>query len=148
MIVRPSNNYGPKQHQEKFIPKLLDCLNKNETFPLYGVGDQVREWTFVEDTAKIIRDIITSTSIRWNEIYNLSSGISFTNVETARKIVDAYNKIKNKDIDVKDVLKISKDRPGHDRRYWISSKKLNYFVDTHYTEFQLGIEKTILDHVK
>lgn len=148
VIIRPSNNYGPKQHQEKFIPKLLTCLDNEKTFPLYGSGDQIREWTFVEDTAKIIRDVITSSSLKWNETYNLSSGISYTNIETAKKVIETYNRLKNKNFEAKDVLKISEDRPGHDRRYWISSKKLNYFVDTNYTEFQLGIEKTILDHVK
>lgn len=148
LIIRPSNNYGPKQHSEKFIPKLLSCLDNNKTFPLYGAGDQIREWTFVEDTAKIIRKLLASDSTKWNEVYNLSSGISYTNVETASRVINIYNKIKNSDIKYQDVIKTSKDRPGHDRRYWISSKKLESFVDTHYTEFQLGLEKTVLDHVK
>lgn len=148
LIVRPSNNYGPKQHHEKFIPKLLKCLDEGKNFPLYGSGDQIREWTFVEDTSHIIRKLLDSPAVKWNETYNLSSGIFYSNLETADKIVRIYNRIKKTELRTDDVIKSVKDRPGHDRRYWISAKKLDSFVKYEYTGFQLGLEKTVLDHVQ
>jgi dTDP-glucose 4,6-dehydratase len=55
LIVRPSNNYGPRQNKEKFIPKLIDSIINEKKMPLYGNGNQLREWTYVEDTCKAIR---------------------------------------------------------------------------------------------
>lgn len=148
IIVRPSNNYGPNQHSEKFIPKLIDCLKKGIQFPLYGDGRQEREWTYVEDTVKLIRILLTSESTEWNSCYNLSSGMTFTNIETASHVIRTYNLITNNNFDVFDVLKTSKDRPGHDKKYWISTKKLNSVVDFKYIGFQSGIEKTVSSYVQ
>lgn len=147
IIVRPSNNYGPNQHTEKFIPKLIDCLKKETKFPLYGAGDQEREWTYVEDTVKLIRMLLTSRSTQWNSVYNLSSGITFSNLETATHVLNVYNLITKRNIKLEDVIKTSKDRPGHDRKYWISADKLNSVVKFDYTGFQSGLEKTISSYV-
>jgi len=148
IIVRPSNNYGPRQHSEKFIPKLINCLETGQEFPLYGSGDQEREWTFVEDTARLVRELLISKRTIWNSTYNLSSGISYDNLSTSRFVVDAYNKIKGKNIQTKDVIKASKDRPGHDKKYWISTEKINSVVKFGYTGFQSGLEKTVSSYVK
>src|SRR5690606_28942086 len=60
LIFRPSNNFGPRQHREKFLPKLIDSMLTGQKFPLYGDGSQVREWTYAPDTVRVIRDIIVS----------------------------------------------------------------------------------------
>lgn len=143
IIVRPSNNYGPGQYKEKLIPKFLDCIENSKKFPLYGAGDQEREWTYVEDTAKIVRSILNKESIVWNNTYNLSSGISLKNNEVLRKVLNVYNKKKNKNIKFEDIVVTSQDRPGHDKRYSISSKKLSRIIKTNYTSFDDGLEKTI-----
>ncbi len=148
VIVRPSNNYGPGQHKEKFIPKLLDCINNGEKFPLYGAGDQEREWTFVKDTVKRIRGLLTCHKIEWNSIYNLSSGITLTNIHAANKIISLYNEIKDTNLRLEDVIAFSKDRPGHDRKYWISSKKLDLILASQYTMFDAGIRETIKNYEK
>lgn len=145
IIVRPSNNYGPGQHKEKFIPKLLDCIENNLPFPLYGVGDQEREWTFVKDTAKRIRSLITCKKTEWNSAYNLSSGITLKNIDAASKIIEIYNKEKNKKIKIEDVVKFSTDRPGHDKKYWISSERLDTIVGGAYTTFDAGIRAILKD---
>lgn len=143
LIVRPTNNYGPGQHKEKFIPKLLDCIKNGKNFPLYGAGDQEREWTFVRDTAKRIRSLLTCQNTTWNSIYNLSSGITMTNIEAAKRIIALYNEAKNTDIKPEDVIKQSTDRPGHDRKYWISSEKLDSILDSQYTTFDAGIREIL-----
>lgn len=147
VIIRPSNNYGPNQHTEKFIPKLIDCLKKGNQFPLYGAGDQEREWTYVEDTVRLIRMLLTSRLAEWNSVYNLSSGITFTNIETAMQVLKFYNIITKNNFKIEDVVKTSKDRPGHDRKYWISADKLKSVVKFDYTGFQSGLEKTISSYV-
>jgi dTDP-glucose 4,6-dehydratase len=143
IIIRPSNNYGPRQHSEKFIPKLINCLENGQEFPLYGAGDQEREWTFVEDTVKIIRQLLLSNMTMWNSTYNLSSGICSNNLSTSRAVIDVYNRIKGKNFRLEDVVKVSKDRPGHDKKYWISTEKLKSILKFNYTEFQHGLIKTI-----
>jgi len=146
IIVRPSNNYGPNQYPEKFIPKLIDCLKNNKTFPLYGSGDQEREWTYVADTVAIVRKLLVSEKTEWknNSIYNLSSGISLTNKEAASIIIEEYNK-KNKTFhEPVNVLQSVVDRPGHDRKYWISSDKLKNVIQHKFTEFAEGIKNTVL----
>lgn len=143
LIVRPSNNYGPGQHREKFIPKFLECLKNGGKFPLYGDGGQEREWTYVKDTVAHIRDLILHEKTDWNSVYNLSSGYSSTNVETAKKIVGAYNQLNGKSINVEEVLQRSADRPGHDRKYWIASNKLHKLLKPSYTDFETGIRETV-----
>jgi dTDP-glucose 4,6-dehydratase len=150
LVVRPSNNYGPKQHPEKFIPKFLKCIAENKKFPLYGDGAQEREWTYVEDTVKIIRKLLISEKTNWkkNSIYNLSSGITFTNLETAKTILRTYNELNTTDIKLADVLTLSADRLGHDRKYWISSEKLDNTVKHDYISFESGIKEIIKTYEK
>jgi dTDP-glucose 4,6-dehydratase len=145
IVVRPSNNYGPNQHQEKFIPKLINCINKKTQFPLYGVGDQEREWTFVKDTTRIIRRLVNAKNIAWNEgsVYNLSSGITYKNIDVAKIVIDSYNKKHNCKLRLEDIIKFSVDRPGHDKKYWISSKKLSNVVNYNYTSFHSGVSEIV-----
>lgn len=147
IIVRPSNNYGPRQHKEKLIPKLLDCVDSGNRFPLYGQGNQKREWTYVEDTSKIVREIILKEK-SWCSTYNISSSIMHTNLEVISKVLKAYNKIMDTEVMLKDVIQVVPDRPGHDKKYWMSTIKLQQLVNVDYTDFQSGLEKTISSYVK
>jgi dTDP-glucose 4,6-dehydratase len=148
LIIRPSNNYGPRQHQEKFIPKLIDCIKNQKKFPLYGLGNQEREWTYAVDTVSCIRKLLVSERTDWNSVYNISSGNSYTNLETAKLILQIFNKILNEKISIEDVIQHVKDRPGHDKKYWISTDKLKSNFDFQYTKFYDGLEKTIISYVK
>jgi dTDP-glucose 4,6-dehydratase len=71
LIFRPSNNFGPRQHKEKFLPKLLDSMLTGKDFPLYGDGCQMREWTFAPDTGRLIRDAIVAGER--DKVLNISS---------------------------------------------------------------------------
>jgi len=140
LIFRPSNNFGPRQHAEKFLPKLVETLisyDAKAIFPLYGDGRQVREWTYAGDTVKAIRDTIV-TGER-NRILNISSGFSLENIETIRRVVDVLDErgyMANPER-----IKHVEDRLGHDRRYWIESD-----IPTNaFTPFDVALKKTI-DH--
>jgi dTDP-glucose 4,6-dehydratase len=135
LAFRPSNNYGPNQHGEKFLPKLIDCMLTGKPFPLYGDGMQMREWTYAGDTARGIRDTIVS-GVR-NRFFNLTSGGTDTNLNITREVARA---IRARGLTAHDVVTLSTDRPGHDRRYWIQND-----VKIPYTSFTDGLEKT-LDH--
>ena len=142
IIVRPSNNYGPDQHPEKFIPKLINCLKDNKPFSLYGSGNQEREWTYVLDTVSIIRKLLVSEKTIWKNgsIYNLSSGISLKNNDAACVIIDEYNRKNKTSYSPVEILQKVTDRPGHDKKYWISANKIKNIVQHQYTNFADGIK--------
>lgn len=143
VIVRPSNNYGPHQYKEKFIPKLLNYIEEGSKFPLYGDGKQEREWTYVSDTVEVIRKLLISNHLQMNSIYNLSSGVSFTNLNTIETILRIYNEKNSTSLKVDDVVKFSQDRPGHDRKYLISSNKLRSIVDHNFRNLEEGIREIL-----
>jgi len=147
VIVRPSNNYGPEQNKEKFIPKLIDCIQNGTKFPLYGNGNQQREWTYAVDTATMVRNIILLEK-KWDSTYNISSNFMCTNLEVIDKVCSIHGKLKGTSFKSKDIIKNVEDRPGHDKKYWISTKKIESIVKFNYTDFESGLEKTIKSYVK
>lgn len=139
LAIRPSNNFGPNQHEEKFLPKLIKCLvsqpdgNKMD-FPLYGDGKQVREWTYAPDTAKIIREAIVNKN---RGFLNVSSNVSMTNIEVIEKVKNillSEGKLGNPN-----AVRFVADRLGHDRLYWIESS-----IDKDkFTPFDKALHETI-----
>lgn len=111
IITRTCNNYGPNQHEEKYIPKLVKCIEEGKEIPVYTPGTQVREWIHVDDNCKAIYNLMISDKV--NEIYNIGSGERYTNLEIINKIA------KGKDYKIKMV----KDRLGHDTRYALNCNK-------------------------
>lgn len=118
IIIRPSNNFGPRQHKEKLIPKLLQCLTQNTSFPLYGDGTQEREWTYVKDTAEIIRECIICEQ-SWRSTYNVTSNVLKNNVDLIREVINIYNDVYSTKHTFEHVIKRVNDRPGHDKKYWM-----------------------------
>jgi dTDP-glucose 4,6-dehydratase len=113
-IVRCTNNFGPYQHPEKFIPKAILRSLKKMKIPLYGGGRQIRDWTYVEDFCDGISKVMEKGAP--GEIYNFSSGNEFTNRQVAERIIRHLGIPATSIIDVDD-------RPAHDFRYSISSVK-------------------------
>jgi dTDP-glucose 4,6-dehydratase len=132
IIIRPSNNYGPRQHEEKFLPKILKLIKENKKIPIYGNGQQIREWTYVKDTAKATKYILENAST--GKIFNISSGIELTNLNLVKIIT------KKSHVDFKDILSFVKDRPGHDVRYSVCSSKLKELGYVNYASFAIGLE--------
>ncbi|MGC8502218.1 dTDP-glucose 4,6-dehydratase [Desulfurella sp.] len=134
ITIRPSNNYGPWQYPEKLIPVVIYKALQDEQIPVYAQGENIREWTFVEDCAKAILQLIEKKCS--NEIFNLGSGIEKQNIEVVKSILALLDKSES-------LINYVKDRPGHDFRYSLDSTKLKKTIDINFTSFEQGIEKTV-----
>ncbi len=115
LMVRCSNNYGPRQFPEKLIPYFISRLLKNESVPVYGDGKNVREWLHVSDCARGIALVLGKGKI--GDIYNISSGIFRENLEVTRMLVKMMGK-------GPELINFVEDRKGHDFRYAIDSSKI------------------------
>ena len=114
LITRSCNNYGDRQHEEKFLPKLFKCYKENMAFPLYGDGLNRREWIWVGDNIRII-NLLTHSSNHYG-IYNVGTGDIWCNVD----IVDEVTMLTEGGVNFQQV----DDRLGHDRAYWLDCYKL------------------------
>ena len=121
IITNCSNNYGPKQHPEKLIPKLIYNIINNMPLPLYGKGKNSREWIFVNDHCEALIKILKKGKI--GEFYNIGSNINYKNIDIAKLLIS----IAKRRIKLGNKVKINfvKDRPGHDFRYALNSNKIN-----------------------
>jgi dTDP-glucose 4,6-dehydratase len=115
IITRASNNYGPYQFPEKAIPLFLTNALEGRELPVYGDGQHVREWLFVEDHCEGLLRVLQEGRV--GEVYNIGGGQECTNLELARLIVQAVGASEA-------LIQFVKDRPGHDRRYSLSSEKM------------------------
>lgn len=104
-----TNNFGPRQHPEKFIPKTIDCLKNDKPIPVYGDGEQIREWLWVEDHVQALVDLLDKPGY---QKVSIGPGFSCTNLKLIRYLANILN--------VKPRIKFVKDRLGHDRLYRLS----------------------------
>ncbi|MBI1954059.1 MAG: GDP-mannose 4,6-dehydratase [Proteobacteria bacterium] len=144
IIIHPSNNYGPQQYPEKFIPlMILNALN-HKTLPLYGNGLQIRDWLYVEDHVKALHTIILQGKI--GESYCISAGNEITNLNLAQTLCTLLDHMHPSATlkSYKDLITFVTDRPGHDFRYATDASKLKHHTQWQpQTEFQEGLKKTI-----
>ncbi|MDP3731794.1 MAG: dTDP-glucose 4,6-dehydratase [Candidatus Omnitrophota bacterium] len=134
IIIRPSNNYGPWQYPEKFIPVVIYNALKNNKVPVYAKGLNRREWLYVEDCARGI--LLVLKRARSGEIYNIGSGHEERNIDIAKKILAILGKPYS-------LIKFIKDRPGHDWRYFLDSSKIRKIGWKPKIRFEAGIRKTV-----
>ena len=120
MITNCSNNYGPNQHPEKLIPKLIYNIINNKSLPIYGRGKNSREWIFVNDHCEALFKVFKNGTK--GEFYNIGSNINSSNFDIAKLLIDISKKKIKPGKNVK--IKFVKDRPGHDFRYALDSKKI------------------------
>ena len=147
LITHSSNNYGPYQLTEKLIPLIINKAIKKEKIPIYGDGENIRDWLYVIDNCNGINTVLSKGVI--GETYNIGGQNQKTNNEIANKICEMLdillpldNKLNLKSH--KDLLVYVKDRPGHDRRYAINSSKIYYELGWKpLTSFDNGLRKTI-----
>ena len=141
IITNCSNNYGPNQHPEKLIPKLIYNITNNISLPIYGKGINTREWIYVEDHCEALLRVYKAGKI--GEFYNIGSNKNFNNLEITKlllKIAKKYIKIGSK---VK--IKFVKDRPGHDLRYALNNNKILKTLGwKSSTDIKKGLKKTFL----
>ena len=139
IITNCTNNYGPNQHPEKLIPKMIYNIFNNFPLPIYGNGKNLREWIYVKDHCEALFEIFKKGKI--GEFYNIGSGQDLNN----KSIVKYSLEISKKNILIgkKVMIKYVKDRPGHDVRYALNSnkikKKINWVANT---KVKKGLENT------
>ncbi len=120
IVTNCSNNYGPKQHPEKLIPKLIYNIINNKPLPIYGKGKNSREWIYVKDHCEALLKVFTKGKI--GEFYNIGSNKNLNNLQVTKSLLNiSKNKI---NLGKKVRILFVKDRPGHDIRYALNSNKI------------------------
>lgn len=133
-ITRSSNNFGPYQHLEKFMPKLIVRAIREQPLPIYGDGQQVRDWIYVIDNCEAIDLVMWKGEA--GETYNVASRNERTNIEIAKLILKTLGKPET-------LIKFVADRPGHDRRYSLSTSKIKKLGWEPKHRFEDALEKTV-----
>jgi len=135
ITVRPSNNYGPWQYPEKLIPVVIIKALNEEPIPVYGKGENVREWLYVSDCANAVFEIIQKGKV--GEVYNVGSGEERKNIDVVKSILSILGKPES-------LIEFVKDRPGHDFRYSLNTEKIEREIGWKAkVKFEEGIEKTV-----
>ena len=120
IVTNCSNNYGPRQHPEKLIPKLIYNILNNKVLPIYGKGKNSREWIYVDDHCEALIKVLKFGKV--GEFYNIGSNYNLSNIEVVKKLLRVA---KSKMIIGRNVkINYVKDRPGHDIRYALESRKI------------------------
>ena len=145
-ITYSSNNFGPNQNKEKFIPVIINSIIKNKKIPIYGDGMQSRNWIFVEDNVDGILKVMRSG--KQNNAYNIGSSYSLTNIELVKKICFVMIKEYKFSKDILNLIDFVTDRPGHDRNYNLDSTKLKKLKWKCNYKFDAAIKKTIEWYLK
>tara|TARA_B100000029_G_scaffold253999_2_gene250847 strand:+ start:159 stop:1151 length:993 start_codon:yes stop_codon:yes gene_type:complete len=135
IITRCTNNYGPRQFPEKLIPKVIILANQNKKIPIYGNGKNIRDWIFVDDHCDAVSSVLFNG--KKGESYNISANNEVDNITIVKKILAIMDKSE-------DLMQFVEDRPGHDFRYSLDSKKISNDLNwTTKLSFEKGLEKTI-----
>jgi dTDP-glucose 4,6-dehydratase len=134
-VTRASNNYGPFQFPEKLIPLMISNALEDKPLPVYGDGQQVRDWLYVEDHCRAILAVLEKGEP--GEVYNIGGNCSLPNLEVVRRILKATNKPEA-------LITRVADRPGHDRRYALTNQKLTRHTGWRpQMDFGRGLDATI-----
>jgi dTDP-glucose 4,6-dehydratase len=137
-----SNNYGPFQFPEKLIPLMITNALAGRQLPVYGDGQNVRDWLYVGDHCAAIRWVLTDGKL--GETYNIGGWNEKTNLEVVHMLCDVLDKLAPKVGSYRDHIAYVKDRPGHDHRYAINARKIERELGWKPTEtFDSGIRKTV-----
>ena len=135
VITRCTNNYGPRQFNEKLIPKVIGLSNENKKIPVYGTGTSIRDWIHVEDHCKAIMLVLEKGTS--GESYNISSSNEVSNLALVKKILQFLNKSEES-------IQFVEDRPGEDTRYSLDSSKIYQELGwIPMINFDEGLKKTI-----
>jgi len=133
-VTRSTNNYGPNQHPEKLIPKLITNALRGKPLPIYGSGMNVRDWIFVEDNCRAIQFVLEKG--QKGQIYNIAGGNERKNIDIAKEILLRLSLPET-------MIEYVEDRPGHDFRYSLDCDKIHRLGWGPQVPFDEGLQKTI-----
>lgn len=142
IITNCSNNYGPYHFPEKLIPLVILNALEGKELPIYGKGDQIRDWLYVEDHARALYKVVTEGTI--GETYNIGGHNEKQNIEVVQTICSILDILVPKSTKYSEQITYVNDRPGHDRRYAIDASKIGKELNwTPMETFETGLRKTI-----
>jgi dTDP-glucose 4,6-dehydratase len=134
VITRTCNNFGPRQHPEKLIPKFIQNAANGDPLPVYGDGSNVREWIYVEDNCRALDLVLREGDV--GEVYNIGSHAEKTNLEVTEAILEAVGASE-------DLIEFVEDRAGHDQRYALETEKIEALGwEPNYT-FEEALDRTV-----
>lgn len=143
VVTRCCNNYGTRQHKEKFIPTIITKARLNMPVPVYGDGLNIREWIHVQDHCDAILSVLEHG--KSGEVYNIGSALELTNIELVKRVLKRMNKPES-------LITYVTDRKGHDRCYRVNCNKLHaltgWFAKHHILEFDEEIDKLVQWYAK
>ncbi|WP_286748585.1 dTDP-glucose 4,6-dehydratase [Marinobacter sp. UBA2688] len=142
LVTNCSNNYGPYHFPEKLIPLVILNALESKPLPVYGKGDQIRDWLYVEDHARALYKVVTEG--KPGETYNIGGHNEKQNIEVVQTICDILQELRPQENNYRDLIIHVKDRPGHDLRYAIDASKIQRELGWSPEEtFETGIRKTV-----
>ena len=143
LVTNCSNNYGPYHFPEKLIPLVILNALDRKPLPIYGTGDNVRDWLFVDDHVKALWKVVQAGQP--GRTYNIGGNMERTNLQVVQSICDIlYELSPHKDGPYSNLITFVEDRPGHDKRYAIDSSRIQKELDWQPEEtFESGLRKTI-----
>jgi dTDP-glucose 4,6-dehydratase len=134
LVTRTCNNFGPRQHPEKLVPKFIKNAAAGECLPLYGDGSNVREWIYVEDNCRALDLVLREGNV--GEIYNVGTDAEKTNLEVTEAILDGVG-------GSEELIEFVEDRAGHDQRYAMETDKIEELGWEPTYSFEEGLQRTI-----
>ena len=135
VVTRCTNNYGPRQFAEKLIPKIIILAYQNKKIPIYGNGENIRDWIYVDDHCEAV--LLSLLNGKSGESYNISADNEIDNITIVKKILEIMGKSN-------DLIEFVDDRPGHDLRYSMSSEKISRKLNwKNKGNFEKRLEETI-----
>jgi len=142
IVTNCSNNYGPYHFPEKLIPLVILNALEGKNLPVYGKGDQIRDWLYVEDHARALYTVVTQGVL--GETYNIGGHNEKKNLDVVLTICDLLDEMVPKNTSYREQITYVADRPGHDRRYAIEASKISHELNWKPQEtFESGIRKTV-----
>ncbi len=142
LVTNCSNNYGPFHFPEKLIPLMILNALEGKPLPVYGKGDQIRDWLYVEDHARALYKVVTEG--KPGETYNIGGHNEKQNIEVVQTLCDMLQELRPQEGSYRKLITYVKDRPGHDRRYAIDASKIQKELGWVPEEtFETGIRKTV-----
>ncbi len=147
LVTNCSNNYGPFHFPEKLIPHVILKALAGEPLPVYGQGDQIRDWLYVEDHARALYRVVTAGQV--GQTYNIGGHNEKRNIDVVHTLCDILQDLAPADFEYRSLITHVQDRPGHDRRYAIDSTKMAQQLDwTPQETFETGMRKTVQWYLK
>jgi len=134
LITRTCNNFGPRQHPEKLVPKFITNAAAGERLPVYGDGSNVREWIYVEDNCRALDLVLREGNV--GEVYNVGTDAEKTNLEVTEAILDGVGASE-------ELIEFVEDRAGHDQRYAMETDKIEELGWEPTYSFEEGLQRTI-----